>query len=299
MPNRIAKFSSALLASFLAGAALAVVSNTTTRAADNCLRAPGEETPQGRHWYYRIDRATQRHCWYLGEEKDRPARAAVQDPAPPADADATSKTKPTQRSVADARAELPWPAPRIEQGTGAPALSAVPNIAANGNIEPTATTDVDRQASLVASRWPGTPDATVSTNPAPTTVASVIAPTNATAPPPPAAPTVILAAADVPSGKTSDSIPMLLTIAAGALSVAGVMGSAIFRLGSKRRKRRREIWGDRRAPRDLADRAPPPVYRHPREFNERMHSRRGPRRPDERDDRPVDFYAEKSRRART
>jgi hypothetical protein len=34
---------------------------TTTR----CLEAPVGQAPEGEHWYYRLDRETQRKCWYF------------------------------------------------------------------------------------------------------------------------------------------------------------------------------------------------------------------------------------------
>jgi hypothetical protein len=36
-------------------------------AADECLAGPRGESPAGHHWFYRVDRSTKRHCWYLGE----------------------------------------------------------------------------------------------------------------------------------------------------------------------------------------------------------------------------------------
>jgi hypothetical protein len=314
MPNRTAIFASAFLASFLAGAGLAVAaSDTPERAADNCLRAPKDETPRGSHWYYRIDHATQRHCWYLAEEKDKLARAAPQDSAPAADPVSPPKSTTAQRSVADARAEFPPPTTRIEPETrvfgGQPAPAAPANMAGNANSARAATADADRQASVVASRWPGTSDVTPSVNPAPPTVnVAAAAPPNAPAVPPQAAaapaqavPAVTLAAADAPSGKPWDSIPMLLTVAVGALSVAGVMGSAIFRIGSKRRSRRRQIWGDRRAPgkANYADRVSPPANLHPRELHGRMDERRGRRRQDDPNERIDELLAQLSQQGRS
>src|SRR5262245_30033314 len=43
-------------------------SMTTSRAADECLRGPNGTAPAGSHWYYRVDRSTGRHCWYVGAE---------------------------------------------------------------------------------------------------------------------------------------------------------------------------------------------------------------------------------------
>lgn len=38
---------------------------TNTARADDCLEQPNSSAPEGSHWYYHIDRATQRKCWYL------------------------------------------------------------------------------------------------------------------------------------------------------------------------------------------------------------------------------------------
>src|ERR1700735_5760700 len=125
MPNRTAKFVSALIASFLAGALLTTASYGAADPADECLSGPKGQTPQGSHWYYRIDHATKRHCWYLADERApqiaAPNSSASTKPAPQ-DADAAM-----QQSVANARAELPAQT-RIEttnrNGGIAPALSA-------------------------------------------------------------------------------------------------------------------------------------------------------------------------------
>ena len=34
-------------------------------AAANCVQAPAGQAPEGEHWYYRLDRGTQRKCWYV------------------------------------------------------------------------------------------------------------------------------------------------------------------------------------------------------------------------------------------
>jgi len=38
---------------------------TNIARADDCLAQPNSNAPEGSHWYYHIDRATQRKCWYL------------------------------------------------------------------------------------------------------------------------------------------------------------------------------------------------------------------------------------------
>jgi hypothetical protein len=37
-------------------------------AADECKTEPGSSAPAASHWYYRINRADQRRCWFLGPE---------------------------------------------------------------------------------------------------------------------------------------------------------------------------------------------------------------------------------------
>src|SRR6516162_6975009 len=35
---------------------------------DECRAKPDGSSPAGLHWYYRVDRANNRHCWYLHEQ---------------------------------------------------------------------------------------------------------------------------------------------------------------------------------------------------------------------------------------
>ena len=88
--------------------------------ADECIAKPTGPTPQGQHWYYRIDHANDgRQCWYLRAESTRvqksPQQAEtdapegavpsvetrVQRAAPPASA-------PAPESKAAAAAPVPW-----------------------------------------------------------------------------------------------------------------------------------------------------------------------------------------------
>ncbi len=50
-------------------------------AADDCITKPNAVPPQGSHWYYRTDRATQRQCWYLASEAEK-ASARLREPSP-------------------------------------------------------------------------------------------------------------------------------------------------------------------------------------------------------------------------
>jgi hypothetical protein len=46
-------------------------------AAEECAAAPGATAPPGSHWYYRLDRATHAHCWYLGPQGAKVVPAAT------------------------------------------------------------------------------------------------------------------------------------------------------------------------------------------------------------------------------
>jgi hypothetical protein len=45
-----------------------ILSGSPTHAADECLAAPNSSAPPGSHWYYHVDRSTQRKCWYVRQE---------------------------------------------------------------------------------------------------------------------------------------------------------------------------------------------------------------------------------------
>ncbi len=100
MSSRTAKFVSAVFASLLAGIPLTTVSHSAVTPAETCLSGPKGAPPKGGHWYYRIDRATKRHCWYVGDAKEKPSRVASQNPS------ASQEPRPVDRGcprrIADA-----------------------------------------------------------------------------------------------------------------------------------------------------------------------------------------------------
>ena len=76
---------------------------TNTARADDCLTAPNSPAPEGSHWYYRMDRATQRKCWYV-----RATDHAAQQAAAPAVSDASATTPAiAQKKPAAASASAP------------------------------------------------------------------------------------------------------------------------------------------------------------------------------------------------
>jgi hypothetical protein len=241
MPNRTAKFVSAIFASLLAGAAFATISLGTANAADNCLSGPKGETPERSHWYYRIDRVTKRHCWYLreGDEKLAPAAAAA-SPAKPV----AAKAEPTmQRSVADARAEFSTQA-RFEQPKRGdePAMAAAA-AATRDNYGAAPLPDAATSESVVASRWPDSSVAMVPAGPAPVKP-DVVA---AVSPPPTPTPTVVAAVADASSQAPVYSVPKLLAALMAALAFVGLLAGVIFRFTARRKRPARANLRARRA----------------------------------------------------
>jgi hypothetical protein len=255
MSNRAAKFVSAIFASLLAGAPFTTISHSATA---ECLTAPKGQTPEGSHWYYRIEHPSERHCWYLRKGDDQAAQLATPNPAPAAKPP-LPKTQPgMQRSVADAHAELTQDTgATIGQRNPAPAPDAASTdtVPANPGM---ASPQAPVEASVITSRWPALSDmsAPISPQPAaavaspPPAAAVAVANVPSKAAAPSAAAAVKLVTADSTSKSEFGSIQMLLTIVMGALSLAAVMGGAIFKFGSTRsiaipetRVPRRVNWG--------------------------------------------------------
>jgi len=282
MPNRTAKFVSAVFASLVAGAPLATISRGATPAADDCLSAPKEQTPQGGHWYYRIEHPSNRHCWYLKDEHDKLAQPAPPNASVSAKPVAPNTETAMQRSIADAHAEL-----------------LTPQTSGTENSPPANAADANAQQSVVASRWLDSSSVSSSAGAGP--MAGAAKPSISAAALLPAIAAMPVATADASpeeAERPSGSIRMVLLAIIGALSLAGLMGSAIFRLGGGTlRIGRRDIRGDRRATRDLAgsDRRSQPAYPHAGARMWRTDSSREPRAADDPDRRIAEMLARLSR----
>ena len=64
----------------LATVVLGAQASVAEPAADECKTTPGSSAPLGQHWYYRVNRSDQRHCWYLGAESTK-VRAQTREKA--------------------------------------------------------------------------------------------------------------------------------------------------------------------------------------------------------------------------
>jgi hypothetical protein len=292
MSKRSAKPVAALFASVMAGANLVTVTDLRAQAAtaDDCLTAPKGASTPGSHWYYRIDRATKRQCWYLREDGDKSTRATPPVSAPVTSAAATEPAEQqpprtiTRKAISDARAEYISQRPRTEQTSPA-------------NLEPQTTGTAastpavqDGKRSIGTNVLAPTPLATTrlfdgsgvnaSSNPADVRTAAVVAdppadqqqadaePVQQPALQQPAAlqpaPGIAFAAADS-STKPTASLQMLLLVMAAALTLAGIIVSLVFRLGRIRarramRRQRRAMWDsvkNKRSPQQMRS-APQP-----------------------------------------
>jgi hypothetical protein len=243
MQNRTAKFVSAVFASVLAGAPLTTVSHSAVPAADDCLSAPKGQAPQGSHWYYRVDRATKRHCWYVREAGEKLSQNAPPKPARSAKPLSPEAEPAMQGSIADARAE--WQKP-IQQPNRDDALA--PSMLVGKDGGGTTTQGAETQRSPIASRWPDPLSAVAAADPTPDQPDSGTSVNSSSATQP--LPTLAagrLATADLSSQASAYSMPAQLAALLGALAFAGIIGSIIFKFGNARRIGQRDIRTDRRA----------------------------------------------------
>lgn len=258
MGNRTAKFLSALIGSVIAGAPLAAVSQnapsapgaaSTANAASDCLASPKGVAPQGQHWFYRLERTTKRQCWYLRAEGAK--EGAKTAPSVQATADASNAAPAAPQSVQNAHAEY------VAQQASAAAPAAAAPQPARGT-----SADANAPQPAVATPWPDAAAAAASPAPQPspaTTSAPATASAQPSAKPVPSPASVTLAAAEAPADKATGSLQMLLLVIGGALALAGVLASVIYRFAGERRVRiqtadRRVNWDYR--PDDDDSRAP-------------------------------------------
>jgi hypothetical protein len=286
MPNRTAKFVSAVFVCLVAGAALTTISHAEP-APDDCLAGPKDHTPQGAHWYYRIEHPSNRHCWYLKDEHDKVAQTAPSNATAPAKPIAPTTDAAMPRSIADAHAELP--APETPADNGPLANTADPNP----------------QPSIVASRWLDASSVSSSAGTGPMTGnAGAAPPSNSAATQPAAMAAVPLAAADAlpeETEKSSGMVRMVLLAIIGALSLAGLMGGAIFGFGGGTwRSDRRGIGDDRHTIWDAAaiDRGPPPGFPRSRARMPGAEIPRKPRAADDPNRRIAEMLAQLARKSR-
>jgi hypothetical protein len=136
-------------------------------ASDECLSKPGASAPQGSHWYYRINRADRRHCWYLGPDGARSrAHEAARSSTPKPIRQRTSRHAGASTAPQGAPSEA---APAADAAAVAPVPDAFAQATAQATLQPAAqavrvqaapaqpvVADSDPGAQF-ANRWPDLP----------------------------------------------------------------------------------------------------------------------------------------------
>jgi hypothetical protein len=115
----------------IAGAGL---QGSAALAAEECLSAPNARAPQGSHWHYRTDRATQQKCWYL-----RPPGETTQQQAP----QESTELAPPAKSISA-------PASDVAAASSSPEMQVVP--AADGSLQKAAQQVAPSPSATV--KWP-------------------------------------------------------------------------------------------------------------------------------------------------
>jgi hypothetical protein len=263
MARGAAKFASAILACAFAIAPIAAKAQNAVdfppdppaapekpeKAVDDCLTTPSGEAPSAQRWVYRIERGSQRHCWYLRDKGEQRASQPVPSIAAVAKPIAAGPRAAMQaRPNTDARAELPPARGRLENDN--PLGLRTPPAAFGSRTPPITAADDDVRGSQGAVQPLDTFSA-----PPPAAETSV-ADANDTA----ADPTPNLGASAAPAiASTADASPRpdgappkaslqrLLVAIFGALAFAGVTASLIHRFAFIWRKRnarlrRRTLW---------------------------------------------------------
>jgi len=228
--------------------------------ADDCLTAPNSPTPQGSHWYYRMDWPRQRKCWYL-RTPDQPPQEAPQvvpdaasaapsnlapepSAAPGNDASPSAHVKtlsvkqqpaPMTNAAADGPVHL-----SAQEGGGLPSNTAAPVPAAN-----MARRGAQAPAATAGAVWPDPPPAIASS-----AATNAVAISNDAGAAPSGRETGIrmsedprssvaraasTATAAVPQSANATPLEMLLLLALG-LAAAGILSRIVMKFAAARRE---------------------------------------------------------------
>lgn len=118
-------------------------------AAEACKASPGGAAPKGMHWYYRVNRATNKHCWYLGpvgiQIKSHTATAA------------TTSDRATARKLNTVDADNAMPAPAMTAEASEPAAPPLDAARAQASPQPSS---VQTASSAPAQALPAAPAVT-------------------------------------------------------------------------------------------------------------------------------------------
>jgi hypothetical protein len=251
MPTRMRRLRPALLA---IGLATGCLSGQAPSAADDCLAKPNAPSPPGQHWYYRLDRATHRECWYLGVPGAKLHQRA-QQPASP-------ERPSAPKQVAHPMSQPPAAAPTTE-----PANNGI--VPAEAGVEP------DQATTALPTRWSTLPAAAAPVERELGSMRNSYAPeqprTKAETGPEDDMPLIwpILTPAELAAAKQADasttSFSQLAAVLAAVLGLAALITHIIFRFSAIRKGPHADAPDRRRATtRRAMPRRPVKVARAPR-----------------------------------
>lgn len=219
-----------VFAGLFAGIPLISMPGQAVSAPEDCLSGPNRQSPEGSHWYYRVDRPTNRRCWYLG-----PVGEKVRSTARKAERHRMPLTPP----AANATSETPASAPLIDQPRAAASTAQLAQDAAQQSERPVAQATQSKVDNIViSSRWPE-PPAAADGHPTPTETSAADAASTVEArfsadDPDPAGPQ---AGSSEPSAPSINLKPMLAVLI-GALVFGGIVTRLTFRHSPGRARRR-------------------------------------------------------------
>ena len=234
-------------------------STTTSRAADECLRGPNSTAPAGSHWYYRIDRSTGRHCWYLGALGQK-VRSVSERTSQQTRKRVTQRNSESTPQPAESRPSLPPAAPPVPDSKAATSFFQQYWASLFGRAEPPPITPSAEAPQITPPAEPLqiTPPAEPQTAqtaeaprlaaPAPTNRPAVASAANSYAQEPeqsgaqedmPPVWPVLTAAQTKPAAAAGLSYQHMIAILVGALALAGILMALVYRLASIRVDRQR------------------------------------------------------------
>jgi hypothetical protein len=111
-------------------------SSVAESTSNDCKSGPGSSAPPGMHWYYRVDRANSRHCWYLHS----------QGVGVHSHADLTSQN-PNSKNVPGR------PEPILQTGALQPAPQQAPDVQMSAQQSPLDFGMREESVAMFAARW--------------------------------------------------------------------------------------------------------------------------------------------------
>jgi hypothetical protein len=264
----------AMLVALAASVVAISLGATTGDAADECLSGPKGTAPQGSHWYYRVERSSGRHCWYLGAEGQKVRSVSERTSQ-------QTRKRVTQHSQ-QAQTTAPEPAVRSSAPPAVAETKTVASFFSQYWSSLFSGAEPPKMATAEEPKLAPAPDASRAAPPAATTnyaqeqdqtdaqedmplvwpVLTAAEREAATAPAPGSVPRSVPAttSAPVPALKSQYMVAILV----GALAIAGILMALVYRLGSIRFSRKQQ---QRQSPRwDITNQtaarlplAPPPL----------------------------------------